>query len=92
MGKQVFLQPSVGANDVVVHYSISNQEDLAIDSQSINLKVGQKLVFVRNDQNTISERTMYEAGGAIDQDSNGNEFIAKAPGTSKITIIPNSYN
>jgi hypothetical protein len=91
-GKQVFLQPSVNLKDKVMHYSISNQERVVLDSEAINLKVGEKLVLVRNDQNKVSERIMLDAIGVIDSDAKGNGFIAKAPGTTQITIIPNEYD
>ncbi|MCM2532822.1 hypothetical protein NDK43_11005 [Neobacillus pocheonensis] len=90
-GKQVFLQPSVGLKDKVIHYAISNQEAI-VNSQSVNLKIGQRLVLIRDDQNKISQRTMFDAIGVIDSDDKGNGFIAKAVGTTKITIIPNEYD
>ncbi|MCL1698182.1 MULTISPECIES: hypothetical protein [unclassified Lysinibacillus] len=83
------IQPNtLSADDVVVHYSILANGELELLSQSIILKVGQRLVLTRDDHNKISERTMFSSDGVIDTFHNTNGFIAIAPGTTDISILP----
>lgn len=79
---------TLSADDVVIHYSISNNGELELLTSSIILKVGQRLVLTRDDKNDVSERTLFSANGTIDSFDNTNGIIAVAPGTTDITIIP----
>jgi hypothetical protein len=79
---------TLSVDDVVIHYSISNNGELELLTHSIILKVGQRLVLTRDDKNDVSERTLFSANGTIDSFDNTNGIIAVAPGTSDITIIP----
>lgn len=79
---------TLSADDVVIHYSISNNGELELLTQSIILKVGQRLVLTRDDQNKVTDRTLYSWNGTIDSFDNTNGMIAIAPGTTDITIIP----
>jgi len=80
---------TLSADDVVIHYSISTNGELELLTQSIILKVGQRLVLTRDDQNDVSERTLFSANGTIDIFDNTKGIIAVAPGSTDITIIPN---
>ena len=71
---------TLSADDVVIHYSISNNGELELLTQSIILKVGQRLVLTRDDKNDVSERTLFSANGTIDSFDNTNGIIAVAPG------------
>lgn len=83
------IQPNtLSADDVVIHYSILANGELELLSQSIILKVGQRLVLTRDDHNKITERTMFNSDGVIDTFHNTNGFIAIAPGTTDISILP----
>lgn len=77
------------ADDVVIHYSIFNNGEMELLTQSIVLKVGQRVVLTRDDKNDAYERVLFSFNGTIDTFDNTNGFIAIAPGTTTITIIPN---
>jgi hypothetical protein len=79
---------TLSADDVVIHYSITNNGEIELLTHSIILKVGQRLVLTRDDKNDVSERTLFSANGTIDSFDNTNGIIAIAPGTTDITIIP----
>ncbi|MEH7440187.1 hypothetical protein V7182_22325 [Neobacillus drentensis] len=79
---------TLSADDVVIHYSISNKGELELLTSSLILKVGQRLVLTRDDKNDVDERTLFSANGTIDSFDNTNGIIAVAPGTTEITIIP----
>lgn len=83
------IQPNtLSADDVVIHYSILENRELELLTRSVILKVGQRLVLTRDDHNKILERTMFNSDGIIDTFNNTNGFIAIAPGTTDITVIP----
>ena len=83
------IQPNtLSADDVVIHYTILENRELELLTRSVILKVGQRLVLTRDDHNKILERTMFSSDGIIDTFNNTNGFIAIAPGTTDITIIP----
>ncbi|WP_071392812.1 outer membrane protein assembly factor BamD [Bacillus tuaregi] len=79
---------TLSADDVVIHYSISNDGELELLIRSIILKVGQRLILTRDDNSNVSERTLFSANGTIDIFDNTKGMIAVAPGTTDITIIP----
>lgn len=76
------------ADDVVIHYTISNSGELELLTHSIILKVGQRLVLTRDNKNNVTERVLFSSNGTIDSFDNTNGIIAIAPGNSEITIIP----
>jgi len=79
---------TLSANEVVIHYSIAANGELELLTRSIILKVGQRVILTRDDDNDVSERTLFSANGTIDSFDNTKGIIAVAPGTSDITIIP----
>ena len=79
---------TLSADDVVIHYSISQNGELELLTHSVILKIGQRLVLTRDDKNDVSERTLFSANGTIDSFDNTNGIIAISTGTSDITIIP----
>jgi hypothetical protein len=79
---------TLSTDNVMIHYSINNNGDLELLYESIVLKKGQRLVLKRDDQNKIIDRILYDSVGVIDSFDNSDGFIAIAPGTTKITIIP----
>jgi hypothetical protein len=88
-GKPVYVQPAIGANDVVIHYSLNPDGTATVDKTSVTLHVGQKLVLIRDDHNTDqNDRILFDYTGSLDA-SDSDTFVGKAPGSSKITIIPN---
>jgi hypothetical protein len=89
-GRQIFLQPNVSPNDVIVHYSLNNKKP-DVSSVNITLKLGQKLTFIRDDHLKVGKRLMLSSNGTVDfdQNSKSESFIAKAEGSTDITLVPN---
>lgn len=88
-GKRIFVQPTVNTGDISVHYSQNSDGTLTVDNQKITLKIGQKLVLIREDQLPVGKRIL-EYDNAIEFVKGQQDiFVGRKEGTSGIAIIPN---
>jgi hypothetical protein len=92
-GQQVFQQPETKKDDVIVHYAMSEKGPMTVSAQELTLKVGQRLVLVRDDKLSFQERVMQSGDdpGFIDilEYMDKNIYTAQKPGTLTMTIVPN---
>ena len=93
ISEQLFLQPNINSDDVVIHYAMSKEGPLTISMSEVNLKVGQRLVFVRDDKLDEQERIM-QSGDDLDfvdiLDATSNKiYTAQKPGILTMIIVPN---
>lgn len=93
ISEQLFLQPNINSDDVVIHYAMSKEGPLTISMSEVNLKVGQRLVFVRDDKLNEQERIM-QSGDDLDfvdiLDATSNKiYTAQKPGILTMIIVPN---
>ena len=93
VSEQLFLQQDIHTDDVVIHYAMSKEGPLTVSESEVNLKVGQRLIFVRDDKLEEQERIMQSGDDPdfvdiLDPISN-RIYMAQKPGTLTITIVPN---
>lgn len=93
ISEQLFLQQDIHTDDVVIHYAMSKEGPLTVSESEVNLKVGQRLIFVRDDKLEEQERIMQSGDDPnfvdiLDPISN-RIYMAQKPGTLTITIVPN---
>lgn len=92
-GVQVFSNPELKADDVVIHYAMSEEGPLTLDTDEVNLKVGQRLVIIRDDKLECGERIMTSAEVVEDYDMleliGDKTYSASKTGTLTMTLVPN---
>lgn len=92
-GVQVFSNPELKADDVAVHYAMSEEGPMMIDTDEVILKVGQRMILIRDDKLECGERIMTSAEVPGDYDMlelNGDRiYSAIKTGTLTMTIVPN---
>ena len=90
ISEQLFLQPNINSDDVVIHYAMS-KKDLTISMSEVNLKVGQRLVFVRDDK--LDEQEDYAEQDDLDfvdiLDATSNKIHGSKAGILTMIIVPN---
>ncbi|MGI6487088.1 MAG: hypothetical protein GX964_01970 [Syntrophomonadaceae bacterium] len=93
VGQQIYVKPDVNTGDVVIHYAMSKEGPLTVSTTEVTLKVGQRLVLMRDDKMEQQERIMQfgEDEDFIDiLDYIGNNvYTAQKPGKLNMTIVPN---
>jgi hypothetical protein len=81
-------------DDIVIKYSVNENEEIVANVQhqeTIFGKVGQKILLVREDVNTVNTRILYSAqNNPYSIDTETGEILA--PVIITVTIIPNGYD
>jgi hypothetical protein len=72
-----------GANDQVIHYSLSQDGDISVDQHTIYVKVGQRIILQRDDQFTEPIDVHYGGGPTAILTDN---FVATGSGTTYIRL------
>ncbi|HHY04085.1 MAG TPA: hypothetical protein GX534_02705 [Thermoanaerobacterales bacterium] len=91
--EQIFSKPDVKNDDVAIHYSMSAEGPLEVSTDEVTLKVGQRLILIRDDKLKAGERIMQSADKLENNDMldyvSYRNYIAQKAGTLTMTIVPN---
>lgn len=87
VGQRITSQPPIGTNDVVVHYEVAPGGTILADSDWVQLREGQKLVLIRDDQSSEGCKILYDDSILTSVGNVFDEFIAKNAGDGSISIM-----
>lgn len=89
VGTPVSWATPTDPGDAIIHYSV-RPDGVDVVEHSITMHLGQALDCVRTDSRQLADRVLLEDGRMWDD--TGGKTVAKQPGKTAVTIIPNGYD